>query len=133
MLRSFCTFTGEDCLLRYGWGILDQIFTTRTCILVVVWKFFMLKLTTSFDVKTMSCLWKYHGYLDNYWTKHRHVCTHSDAYPMLIPNMGTVFNICGFFYTIYETLRCCLHSVTRAKLISSPRVSLRVLEKAILF
>ncbi len=28
------------------------------------------------------------GYLKNHWTKHRHVCTHIDAFCMLIPNLG---------------------------------------------
>ncbi len=29
------------------------------------------------------------GYLKNHWTKHRHVCTHSEAFFMPIPNMDT--------------------------------------------
>ncbi len=31
------------------------------------------------------------GYLKNHCTKHRLVCTHSDALSMLIPNMGIKF------------------------------------------
>ncbi len=32
------------------------------------------------------------GYLKNHWTKHRLVCTHSDAFSMLMPNMGTTLS-----------------------------------------
>ena len=32
------------------------------------------------------------GYLKNHWTKHRLVCTHFNAFSMLIPNMGIFFN-----------------------------------------
>ncbi len=31
------------------------------------------------------------SYLKNHWTKHRHVCTHCDAFSPLIPNMGIIF------------------------------------------
>ncbi len=32
------------------------------------------------------------GYFKNHWTKHRHVCTHFDAFSMLMLNMGTSIN-----------------------------------------
>ncbi len=32
-------------------------------------------------------------YLKNHWTKHRLVCTHSDAFFMLIPNMYIIFKV----------------------------------------
>ncbi len=31
-------------------------------------------------------------YLKNHWTKHGHVCTHFDAFSMLIPNMDMTRN-----------------------------------------
>ncbi len=52
--------------------------------------------TTCFNGRRISYIT---GYLKNYWTKHRLVCTHFDAFSMLIPNMVTIFNnsdICYF-------------------------------------
>ncbi len=37
------------------------------------------------------------GYLKNHWTKRRHVCTHFDAFSMLIPNMDEKYNNSFFF------------------------------------
>ncbi len=31
------------------------------------------------------------GYLKNHWTKHRLVCTLSDTFFMLMPNIGMIF------------------------------------------
>ncbi len=41
------------------------------------------------------------GYLKNHWTKHRHVCTHFDAFSMLIPNMYIIF----YTFKISENFR----------------------------
>ncbi len=44
------------------------------------------------------------GYLKNHWTNHRLVCTHYDAFSMLIPNMCTIVNkseIFDIFLTIF--------------------------------
>ncbi len=32
------------------------------------------------------------GFLKNHWTKHSHVCTHSDVISILIANMDAVLN-----------------------------------------
>ena len=42
------------------------------------------------------------GYLKNHWTKHRLVCTHFDAFFILIPNMGI---ICGNFEIVENFMK----------------------------
>ncbi len=49
------------------------------------------------------------GYLKNHWTKHRLVCTHFDAFSMLIPNMGAKCNNFEIFKQFSAKLWCSLH------------------------
>ncbi len=60
----------------------------------------------------MSRLLNTTGFLKNHWTKHRLVCTHFDAFSMLIPNMHTIFiNFEIFFGTKIdknESVVCCI-------------------------
>ncbi len=44
------------------------------------------------------------SYLKNHLTKHRHVCTHSNAYFLLIPNMAIIYDIFAFFENVKEQL-----------------------------
>ena len=46
--------------------------------------------------KEVVILWKHH-YLKNHWTKHRHVCTYSDLFYMLIPNADMKLRNCEIF------------------------------------
>ncbi len=56
------------------------------------------------------------GYLKNHWTKHRLVCTHSNAFFMTIPNMFKTFNDSEFLKKIirisekFDVPVCHLHS-----------------------
>ena len=53
----------------------------------------------------MCCLWKNTGNLKNHWTKHRLVCTHLDAFFMLIPNMGIIFYNFDIFGKKWQNLK----------------------------
>ena len=46
-------------------------------------------------------------YMKNQWTKHRVVCTHSDAFSMLISNMGIISNNFEFFENCLTRNRTC--------------------------
>ena len=60
------------------------------------------------------------GYLKNLWAKHRLVCTHSDAFSMMIPNMDTKFNNSGhvlkilifFVLNFFFLKKVLVHSIT---------------------
>ncbi len=44
-------------------------------------------------------------YLKNHWTKHRLVRTHFDAFSILIPNMGIIFNNSDIFSPVFKFSR----------------------------
>ena len=44
------------------------------------------------------------GYLKNHWAKQRHVCTHFDAFPTLVPNMDMKYTISDL---VLKMLRKC--------------------------
>ncbi len=62
-------------------------------------------LTTFFQWREGICVYEnITGYLKNRWTKHRLVCTHFDAFFMLIPNMDMKCNISEIFGNFMKKL-----------------------------
>ena len=51
------------------------------------------------------------GHFKNHLTKHRHVCTHFDAFSKLIPNMDMNFNNSGICYKIFDKLDMSYHAI----------------------
>ena len=47
------------------------------------------------------------GYLKNHWNKHRLVCTHFDAFSMLISNMGAIFKNSDNIKVFYKIASIC--------------------------
>ena len=53
--------------------------------------------STDFTKKRSAIIMNITGYLKNHWTISRLVCTHLDAFSMLIPSMDTKFMVLEIF------------------------------------
>ncbi len=54
-------------------------------------------ITTRFNAKKITFYENTIGYLKNHWTKYRLASIHFDAFYMLVPNLGMIFNNSDIF------------------------------------